>query len=72
MNTVVVTEIFIENVEVTDETITTYLADGRTISVPMAHLRPVLARLPGIRQPNYRLLTLAWKNLPDLGPPFFQ
>jgi hypothetical protein len=35
MNTVVLTEILIDNVEVTDETITTYLTDGRTISVPL-------------------------------------
>ncbi len=35
MNTVVLTEILIENVEVTDDTITTYLTDGRTISVPL-------------------------------------
>lgn len=35
MNTVVLSEILIEKVEVTDETITTYLTDGRTISVPL-------------------------------------
>ena len=35
MNTVVVTKILIENVEVTDKTITAILADGRTISVPL-------------------------------------
>ncbi|MBU0511814.1 MAG: DUF2442 domain-containing protein [Chloroflexi bacterium] len=35
MNTVVMTEVFIQDISVTDDTITAYLADGRTISVPL-------------------------------------
>jgi hypothetical protein len=36
MGTAVLTEATIRRVEVTDETITAYLADGRVISVPLA------------------------------------
>ena len=36
MSTAVVTEATIRRVEVTDETITAHLADGRVISVPLA------------------------------------
>ncbi|MBM3777805.1 MAG: DUF2442 domain-containing protein [Acidimicrobiia bacterium] len=36
MSTVVLTEATIRSVEVTDETITAHLADGRVISVPLA------------------------------------
>lgn len=35
MNTVVKVDIRIKNIEVTDETITAYLMDGRVISVPL-------------------------------------
>jgi hypothetical protein len=35
MNTVVITEILINDIEVTDETITATLTDGRVISVPL-------------------------------------
>ena len=35
MNTVVITEILINDIEVTDETITASLTDGRVISVPL-------------------------------------
>ena len=35
MNTVVSVEVKIKDIEVTDDTITAYLTDGRTISVPL-------------------------------------
>ena len=35
MNIVVKTEVFIQDIRVTDDTITAYLTDGRTISVPL-------------------------------------
>ncbi len=35
MNTVVRTEVLIQDIRVTDDTITTHLTDGRTISVPL-------------------------------------
>ena len=35
MNTVVRTEVLIQGIRVTDDTITAYLTDGRTISVPL-------------------------------------
>jgi hypothetical protein len=36
MNTVVKTEVLIKDIRVTEDTITAYLTDGRTISVPLA------------------------------------
>ena len=36
MNTVVKVEVLIQNIRVTEDTITAYLTDGRTISVPLA------------------------------------
>ena len=35
MNPVVRTEVFIQDIRVTDDTITAHLTDGRTISVPL-------------------------------------
>jgi hypothetical protein len=35
MNTVVRTEVLIQDIRVTDDTITAHLTDGRTISVPL-------------------------------------
>lgn len=35
MNIVVKTEVFIQDIRVTDDTITAYLTDGRTSSVPL-------------------------------------
>ncbi len=35
MNTVIRAEVFIQDIRVTDDTITAYLTDGRTISVPL-------------------------------------
>ena len=36
MNTVVKVEVLIQDIRVTEDTITAYLTDGRTISVPLA------------------------------------
>jgi hypothetical protein len=35
MNTVVKTEVLIEDIQITDDTITAFLTDGRVISVPL-------------------------------------
>lgn len=55
MSTVVSVEPRIEHVEVTDETITAYLVDGRVISVPLAWSWRLSEATPAQRA-NWRLI----------------
>ena len=55
MNTVVKAEVFIQEVDVTDDAITAYLTDGRTISVPLVWSWRLSEATPEQRT-NYKLI----------------
>ncbi|NOZ49218.1 MAG: DUF2442 domain-containing protein [Chloroflexi bacterium] len=55
MNTVVKTEVFIQEINVTDDAITAYLTDGRMISVPLVWSWRLSEATPEQRA-NYRLI----------------
>jgi len=55
MNTVVKTEVFIQNIQVAEDTITAYLTDGRTISVPLVWSWRLSEATPKQRA-NYRII----------------
>ena len=53
--TVVMTEVFIQDISVIDDTITAYLIDGRTISVPLVWSWRLLEASPEQRA-NYEVI----------------
>ncbi len=55
MNTAVRIEVRIKNIEVTDDTITAHLTDGRTISVPLVWSWRLAEATP-IQRTNYEII----------------
>jgi len=55
MTTVVRTEVYIQDIQVADDTITAYLTDGRTISVPLVWSWRLSEATPEQRA-NYELI----------------